>query len=168
MLVEDQPERPDARLARVVIKRLAKGVRVDDVALVRLVDGALQGLGPGDRDKVEERLNWLGEGNIQAGGDGLGGEARPAVAAQAGQPRFRGTPDADVYVVLVLLPEAPERRCAPVAQRRTWPASENRGHQASLATESAAAHRVDPGANRVQASPPDPMLDRLRSESEFK
>jgi hypothetical protein len=149
----------------VGVERLAQGVGVDHVALVGLVDRALQNLRPRERGEVEERPNRLGEGDVAAGGDRLGGQGRAAVAADSAQARFRWAPEADVDVVLVLGAEPPEGGGAAMAQRRTGAAGEHRRHPAPVAAQASPTDRVDAAEDRVQAAGAEAMPDRALGES---
>ena len=166
MTVEEGSQGGDARLAGAVVEGGTQRLGVDEVALVRLVHCPLE---PADGEfgcEVDQRLDWLGEGDVQADADVGLAEGGAAADPDAGAPEVAVAPNADVDVAGVLPTYPPERGRTAMAQHRIGTAGEDCRHPASFLGLDRPPHRVDTTSHGMQSPGCDAVLNRSRGESE--
>jgi hypothetical protein len=170
-----------ARLAGMVVQGEAERLRVDQVALVGVVHGAL------DSDRVEfarhvdQGLDWAGHGQVVHEADLRRRQRRTAANEQAGATDVLGPAHGEVDPSRLLGADPPERGGAAMAERGavaevglggevSGVISGRGGQDGSRPTPAPVqvgpADRVDPPHHRMEASVVDPVLNRRCAEPE--
>jgi hypothetical protein len=139
-------------------------LRIDHVALVGIVDGSLERQRTELGSQVDESASRRRQRDSVPQDDLVDREVRPAPDVDSGPPQFTPPADAHVDPSDVLPRDAPEGRGAPMAERSTITAGEDRRHPALLWAHPGPADRVYPSRNGSQPAPADPVLDLLGSE----
>lgn len=152
----------------------AQGLRVDQLPLVSLVDGALEAVGGFERGEVDESLDDPGDGDIVVRRQPLRSQSSPT--AHLDSPPARGRMrcaefDQPLPPPLGELPkpltaDPVERGRAPMAQHCSLPADQDSSHPPSLPVHLAAPDRVNAVHQWMQAARCNAVLDRLRREPE--
>jgi hypothetical protein len=164
----------------VVVEGEAQRLGVDQVALVGVVDGALDGDGAEFRGDVDQGSHGVGDGQVVEQLDFRDGKGRTPTDAQAGPRPCFAVVQRDVDLPGPLRPDAQEGGGAPMAQGAAGVKKRLRGEPAcSLAAggsqdgrrpappsiQMRPAGRIDPSRDPVKPPVREPVLDRTGAET---
>jgi len=163
--VEQSAQWLDARLPRVVVERLSKGLGIDHVVLVRLVHHPLEPVRRQFRRPVDHGPDRRRDRDSEALGDITLQQAGPLPRLDPRPQDAAATPDGDVDRAVTLGADPPERDGASVAQHGPLAADENRRHPALLAVRQRPSHGVDTPSDGTETTRGEAVANRLRTET---